>query len=335
MLSCNIHEIHVNSQININNLNYPLNYFYNFGRCAIRGAHAQQFIGFALVLAAFVLSACSPTSLIKRSLGDELAKQGQTQEEDAGLAREASAFYLKLSESLLADTPDNLKLAEAVGAGLSQYSYAYVAFEAERLAAKDAQGAYRINERAKRLYLRAHRHAMRALELSSPGFGAKLAHADAKQWPLISQDQVGLAYWAAASWGGYISLYKDAPDAVADFPLAYRLATLAWKANPKSDPVARLDASALQDRLLGPALQVKDPRTDPRLDFVGGIHGTKVLEEKVNSGQAAAAFSLPAVSMSQILAVADADQIMPPKSTWFEPKLRSGFYVHQFGPTRP
>ena len=179
-----------------------------------------------------MLSACSPTALIKRSLGDELAKQGQSQEDDPGLAREASAFYLKLSESLLADTPDNLKLAEAVGAGLSQYSYAYVAFEAERLAAKDAQGAYRINERAKRLYLRAHRHAMRALELSSPGFGAKLAHPEAKQWPLISQDQVGLAYWAAASWGGYISLSKDAPDAVADFPLAYRLATLAWKANP-------------------------------------------------------------------------------------------------------
>ena len=110
---------------------------------------------------------------------------------------------------------------------------------------------------------------------------------------------------------------------------------LAWKADPKSDPVARLDASALQDRLLGPSLQVKDPRTDPRLDFVGGIHGTKMLEEKVSSGQAAAAFSLPAVSMDQILAVADADQIMPPKSTWFEPKLRSGFYVHRFGPTRP
>jgi uncharacterized protein (DUF1015 family) len=67
---------------------------------------------------------------------------------------------------------------------------------------------------------------------------------------------------------------------------------------------------------------------------VGGIHGTKSLEDKVNSGQASAAFSLPAVSLSQILAVADADQIMPPKSTWFEPKLRSGFYVHQFGPTQ-
>jgi len=106
---------------------------------------------------------------------------------------------------------------------------------------------------------------------------------------------------------------------------------LAWKADLKSDPVAKLDASALQNRLLGPVLQVKDPRTDARLDFVGGIHGTKSLEDRVNSGQAAAAFSLPAVSLSQILAVADADQIMPPKSTWFEPKLRSGFYVHQFG----
>jgi uncharacterized protein (DUF1015 family) len=105
---------------------------------------------------------------------------------------------------------------------------------------------------------------------------------------------------------------------------------LAWKADAKSDPVAKLDASALQDRLLGPVLQVKDPRTDARLDFVGGIHGTKSLEDRVNAGHAAAAFSLPAVSLSQILAVADADQIMPPKSTWFEPKLRSGFYIHKF-----
>jgi uncharacterized protein (DUF1015 family) len=106
---------------------------------------------------------------------------------------------------------------------------------------------------------------------------------------------------------------------------------LAWKADPKADPVAKLDASALQDRLLGPTLGVKDPRTDARLDFVGGIHGTAALEKKVRSGQAAAAFSLPAVSLSQIFSVADADQIMPPKSTWFEPKLRSGFFVHRFG----
>ena len=107
------------------------------------------------------------------------------------------------------------------------------------------------------------------------------------------------------------------------------------KADAKADPVAKLDASALQDRLLGPALGVKDPRTDARLDFVGGVHGTAALEKKVRSGEAAAAFSLPAVSLAQIFAVADADQIMPPKSTWFEPKLRSGLFVHRFGPPRP
>lgn len=208
-----------------------MNYFSAFGNSTPGHVRAKRFTRSAIAVLAIGLGACSPTALIKKSLGDELAKQGQSQEDDPGLAREASAFYLKLSESLLKDTPDNLKLAEAVGAGLSQYSFAYVAFEAERLAATDAQAAYRINERAKRLYLRAHQHTMRALELSTPGFRAKLAHPDAKQWPLLSQDQVGLAYWAAASWGGYISLSKDSPDAVADFPLAYRLATIAWKAN--------------------------------------------------------------------------------------------------------
>ena len=116
--------------------------------------------------------------------------------------------------------------------------------------------------------------------------------------------------------------------------IAGRWHQLAWQADPQADPVAKLDASALQDRLLGPALGVKDPRTDARLDFVGGVHGTAALEKKVRLGEAAAAFSLPAVSLSQIFAVADADQIMPPKSTWFEPKLRSGLFVHRFGPPR-
>jgi len=209
-----------------------LNYFAALRSSILRDVLSKRCLGLAVAALAIGLSACSPMGLIKKSIGDELANQGLSQEEDPGMAREASAFYLKLSESLLKDTPDNLKLAEAVGAGLSQYSFAYVAFEAERLAATDAQAAYRTNERAKRLYLRAHRHAMRALELSTPGFRTKLEHPDAKQWPPISQHQVGLAYWAAASWGGYISLAKDSPDAVADFPLAYRLATLAWKANP-------------------------------------------------------------------------------------------------------
>lgn len=187
------------------------------------------------VLVAVLLSSCSARHLIVQSLGNELANQGQAVEEDVGLAREASAFYLKLSESLLKESPGSLKLAETVCAGLSQYAFAFVAFEAEKLAASDAQAAYRTNERAKRLYLRAHRHAMLALELSSPGFAAKLAQPTAGQWPVLSKDQTGLAYWAAASWGGYISLSKDVPDVVADLPLAYRLAGLAWKLDPHYD----------------------------------------------------------------------------------------------------
>jgi predicted anti-sigma-YlaC factor YlaD len=189
----------------------------------------------ASVLFAALLTACSPRFLIVQSVGNELANQGQNVEEDFGLAREASAFYLKLSESLLRETPANLKLAESVSSGLSQYAFAFVAFEAEKLAGNDANAAFRLNERAKRLYLRAHGHAMRALELSSPGFAAKLAQPNAGQWPVLSKDQLGLAYWAAASWGGYISLSKDVPDTVADLPLAYRLAGIAWKLDPHYD----------------------------------------------------------------------------------------------------
>jgi hypothetical protein len=192
-------------------------------------ALAKVFKPIALVLLTVALAACSPRHLIVQSLGNELAGQGQVVEEDPGLAREASAFYLKLSESLLKESPGNTKLAESVCAGLSQYAFAFVAFEAEKLAPSDANAAYRMNERAKRLYLRAHRHAMAALELSMPGFAAQLALPNEKQWPVLSREQVGLAYWAAASWGGFISLSKDVPDAVADLPLAYRLAGLAWR----------------------------------------------------------------------------------------------------------
>ena len=186
----------------------------------------------ACLLLAALLAGCSPRHLIVQSLSDELASQGQAEEDDPQLAREASAFYLKLSESLLRETPDHLKLAEAVSGGFTQYSYAFVAFDADRLEAKDVKAAQKLRERAARLYLRAHRHAMAALELQTPGFAQALKSPDATRWPQLRPEQVGLAYWAAASWGGYISLSKDHPDAVADLPLAVRLATLAWKLKP-------------------------------------------------------------------------------------------------------
>lgn len=106
------------------------------------------------------------------------------------------------------------------------------------------------------------------------------------------------------------------------------------KARPGSfdskDPVKRLDASILQDNLLGPVLGIADPRTDKRINFVGGIKGTGALKKLVDSSEYAVAFSLHPVSMKQLISVADSGKVMPPKSTWFEPKLKSGLFVHEY-----
>jgi len=96
-----------------------------------------------------------------------------------------------------------------------------------------------------------------------------------------------------------------------------------------SDLIERLDVSILQDRILGPVLGIDDPRTDERLIFVGGSRGTQELERLVNSGEAAVAFSLFPTTMNDLLAVSDAGEIMPPKSTWFEPKLKDGLLIHK------
>lgn len=96
-----------------------------------------------------------------------------------------------------------------------------------------------------------------------------------------------------------------------------------------TDPVASLDASILQDYLLYPVLGIKDPRVDDRIKFIGGIRGMDELEKLVNKDGFAVAFSLYPTTMEQIIKVADAGAIMPPKSTWFEPKLRSGLFTHR------
>jgi uncharacterized protein (DUF1015 family) len=93
---------------------------------------------------------------------------------------------------------------------------------------------------------------------------------------------------------------------------------------PRQDPVKRLDVSLLQDQLLTPVLAVGDPRRDKRIDFVGGIRGLGELVKRVDSGEMAVAFSLHPTSLADLMAVADAGEVMPPKSTWFEPKLADG-----------
>lgn len=98
---------------------------------------------------------------------------------------------------------------------------------------------------------------------------------------------------------------------------------------PASDPVLGLDVSILQENLLAPILGIQDPRTDTRIDFVGGIRGMDELERRVKEGYAVA-FSLYPTSLTQLMSVADAGEVMPPKSTWFEPKLRSGLLVRMY-----
>ncbi len=103
---------------------------------------------------------------------------------------------------------------------------------------------------------------------------------------------------------------------------------LSWDIPAGSDVVSSLDVSYLQDRLLAPVLGIDDPRTNARISFVGGIRGDAELEKLVDSGRAAVAFAMEPVTVGEMMAIADAGAIMPPKSTWFEPKLRSGLFIH-------
>jgi uncharacterized protein (DUF1015 family) len=111
--------------------------------------------------------------------------------------------------------------------------------------------------------------------------------------------------------------------------LAGRWHTLELPASSAGGAIASLDADRLQRHVLDPILGVRDVRTDKRIDFVGGIRGTSELEKLVDSGKAAAAFSMYPVSLEELMAISDANEIMPPKSTWFEPKLRDGLLIHE------
>jgi uncharacterized protein (DUF1015 family) len=108
----------------------------------------------------------------------------------------------------------------------------------------------------------------------------------------------------------------------------YKLSAIPGTWN-ESEPTERLDVSILFNNLLEPILGIGNPRTDKRIDFVGGIRGMEELEKRINSGEMTVSFSLFATSIEDLMSIADAGKTMPPKSTWFEPKLRSGLVIHQ------
>ena len=126
---------------------------------------------------------------------------------------------------------------------------------------------------------------------------------------------------------------EPSPSAPASFGLyfdgAWQRLTLDERFIDRADPIGSLDVSLLQDRVLGPILGISDPRTDKRIDFAGGIRGPGELERRVRSGEMALGVAMYPTTLEQLIAVSDAGAIMLPKSTWFEPKLRSGLFVHE------
>jgi uncharacterized protein (DUF1015 family) len=128
---------------------------------------------------------------------------------------------------------------------------------------------------------------------------------------------------------------EPSPPAPASFGLffegTWRRLTLDERSIDREDPIGSLDVSLLQERILGPILGIGDPRTDKRIDFVGGIRGPAELERRVRCGEMALGVAMYPTTIEQLMALSDAGAVMPPKSTWFEPKLRSGLFVHELG----
>jgi hypothetical protein len=192
-----------------------------------------------VLLAALALAGCAsaPDWAVHMALtrvADGVAQAGTKPEEDLQLARDAAPVMLMASEALLQRVPDHLALAETVAGGFTQYSFAFVAFEAERVQQADPRSAQRLQLRAARLYERAHRHAMAALLHHQPQLREALVATGTAGAPrlVLRPSEVGVAYWAAASWAAWISLSKHQPDVVADLPLAVGLARLAHAAAP-------------------------------------------------------------------------------------------------------
>jgi uncharacterized protein (DUF1015 family) len=159
---------------------------------------------------------------------------------------------------------------------------------------------------ANQVKILSYNRAVRDLGGSSP---AEFLPAAAKRFDIASGPAIPMR--------GQIAMY---------FERAWR--TLTPRGPRSADRIASLDVTILQDQLLAPVLKIADVRTDPRIEFIGGARGTAELERLVDSGRAAVAFSLHPVDVDDLMAVCDEGAIMPPKSTWFEPKLRDGLLIH-------
>lgn len=185
-----------------------------------RHNHTLATLTLALTLALACLPACSVRKLAARKVADALTAGGSTftSDDDPELVRDALPFSLKLMESLLAEAPDHPGLLLTLGSGFTQYGFAFVQQEAERLEDDDLDQARELQARARRLYLRGRNYALQGLESAHPGFTNRL-RTNPRQASLVTQSpDVPLLYWAAAGWAAAIAQAKDDPSLVADLP---------------------------------------------------------------------------------------------------------------------
>jgi hypothetical protein len=182
-----------------------------------------------------LLTGCSAQNYLLNSAGTLLSKETISKEDDLELLMHASAYHLKLSESLLLEIPDHTKLAEAVARGFTQYAFVFLMDEADRLESESIQKATQLRIRAAKMLYRAKEHGYKTLNIKYPTLDTHLQSNKNSHSLKIDAEDVGLAYWVMTSWAGAISLSKDKPDSVADLPQVIKLAELAWKTQPEFD----------------------------------------------------------------------------------------------------
>ena len=180
-------------------------------------------------LAPLLGGGCSIKRFAVNKLGDAMAESGATyaRDDDPELIAEAVPFALKLTESLLDQSPNHRGLLTSAAAGFAQYAYAFVQEQADETEDRDSQAAAALRLRARKLYLRARGYGLRGLEVAHPGFGSALRFDAASALAAADASDVPLLYWTAAAWGGAISLSKDDPDMVADLSIVGAIATRA------------------------------------------------------------------------------------------------------------
>jgi len=164
---------------------------------------------------------CSVRQYAMNQLGDAVARSSGgafASDDDPDLIKAAAPFSLKLTESLLAGSPDDRALLQSAASGFTEYAYAFVQEDGDELMATDLAAAQALQRRARRLYLRARDYGLRGLEVRHAGFAAELARDPARAAAQADPDDVPLLYWTAASWGAAIALAKDDPGLIGDLP---------------------------------------------------------------------------------------------------------------------